>query len=163
MRTERLFLTPQEAREVLQQYYEGTTTDREEDLLRRFLASEAADGGEFDADRAVMGVLAVGKEVHRPRRTAVLKVAGWAVAASVILAAGLWLRPSSPDCVAYIGGERYTDTEMIVHRPQPDYGASAVDHGRTGRGQGGRERGKPDARALQLTKKSMNTVDNKKR
>ena len=31
MRTERLFLTPQEAREVLQQYYEGTTTDREED------------------------------------------------------------------------------------------------------------------------------------
>lgn len=125
MRTERLFLTPQEAREVLQQYYEGTTTDREEDLLRRFLASEAADGGEFDADRAVMGVLAVGKEVHRPHRTAVLKVAGWAVAASVILAAGLWLRPSSPDCVAYIGGERYTDRNLIMAQVQSTMGELA--------------------------------------
>ncbi|MBP3764318.1 MAG: hypothetical protein J6H19_00865 [Bacteroidaceae bacterium] len=125
MRTERLFLTPQEAREVLQQYYEGTTTDREEDLLCRFLASEAADGGEFDADRAVMGVLAVGKEVHRPHRTAVLKVAGWAVAASVILAAGLWLRPSSPDCVAYIGGKRYTDRNLIMAQVQSTMGELA--------------------------------------
>ena len=118
MKTESLFLTANEAREMLQQYYDGLTTDREEALLRRFLASEAADGGEFDADRAVMGVLAVGRQVHRPHRSVALKVAGWAVAASVVLAAGLWLRPSQPDCVAYIGGERYTDTEMIVHRMQ---------------------------------------------
>ena len=52
-------------------------------------------------------------------------VAGLAVAASVILAAGLWLRPSSPDCVAYIGGERYTDRNLIMAQVQSTMGELA--------------------------------------
>ena len=47
--------------EIVNRYFEAETTEEEERLLKRFLASDEAQGAEFDEARAVMGVFATAR------------------------------------------------------------------------------------------------------
>ncbi len=106
-------ITRQEAKRLLERYYDGTTTNEEERLIRIFLASTAADGGQFDADRAVMGFFCA----KRSKRHST-KVPKWIpiAAASIIAAAVLWTygNQTTPDYIAYVNGVKYTNKHFVM-------------------------------------------------
>ena len=52
--------------ELIARYFAGLTTDEEERRLRRFLASPDSADARYDETRAVMGFLAVGRQLHTP-------------------------------------------------------------------------------------------------
>src|SRR5574344_1665607 len=108
-------LPPTQADALLERYYDGMTNDEEERSLRFFLVSAESDGGKYDADRAVMGLLATGRKSKPARRPVLRHMAGIAAAACVLLVAGMWAYHSyqQPDCFAYINGERITDETVV--------------------------------------------------
>jgi hypothetical protein len=110
-------ISSRQADTLLQRYYDGLTDENEEYQLRRFLASAEADGGKYDADRAVMGLLLTGRALHRRGRNRHRRLAVAAVAAAACLAlmAGLWHGVSQPEteCIAYIHGERTTNPTVV--------------------------------------------------
>lgn len=110
----------EEWKELPERYFEAQTTDEEERQLRLFLVTEAASGKEFDEAKAVMGFLAVGKGLRRPKKEYHLPVYAkkWVVAvvAFCIMGSAAWkiVDRSQNVCVAYIYGEKCTDTEVVM-------------------------------------------------
>ena len=107
-------ITEQEAKQLLERYYNGTTTNDEERLIRIFLASPAANGGVFDADRAVMGFLCTKRA--KCRRTKAFKWIPIAAAACITIAIGLWTYDylTTPDYIAYVNGQEYTNEQFVI-------------------------------------------------
>lgn len=109
-----------EWKELAERYFEAQTTDEEERQLRSFLVTEAAAGKEFDEVRAVMGFLMVGKHLHRPKKKYHLSSYGkkWAAAVVVFCIMGsiAWQMADRHEnvCVAYIYGEKCTDSEVVM-------------------------------------------------
>lgn len=110
-------ISPRQADILLERYYDGLTDDNEECLLRRFLASALADGGKYDADRAVMGLILTGRRQYRRhqashRRQALISAAA---AACLMLMAAIWNTGGNPkaDCIAYIHGQRITNPAAV--------------------------------------------------
>ena len=93
-----------EARQLLERYYDGATTDREEQLLRQFLASPEADDATFGADKATMGYLCMSRRHHPCRKRTMKWVAAAAVVTVAVCITWSWLYFGREDCVAYIGG-----------------------------------------------------------
>lgn len=117
-----------------ERYFEVLTTVDEERELRRFLATAEAQGREFDELRAVMGFLTVGKRCEmrsrrrlrerRARRVAAVFVALGVVAGSAFYA----VDRRQNQCVAYIGGVKYTDESVVLaemHRSMDDMGEAS--------------------------------------
>ncbi len=106
-------MTRKEAERLLERYYDGSTTNEEERLIRIYLASTAADGGQLDADRAVMGFFCA-KRAERHRT----KVPKWIpiAAASIIVAAVFWAygNLAAPDYIAYVNGVKYTNEQFVM-------------------------------------------------
>lgn len=106
-------------RRLADAYFEAETSEEEEAALRRFLATEASAGREFDALRAVMGYAAVGRRIDRRarrRRTVGFRIRIAAVAAAlaaVVVRALPWLLRTDGN-VAYIGGVKYTDDAVVA-------------------------------------------------
>lgn len=102
-----------------ERYFEGLTTKEEERLLRQFLSTEMAQTEDFEELRAVMGYLAVGKEVHRKkvvplwRNSMVMK---WSSAACFLLLAGIGVYHLMPHTtyVAYVDGHRTTNKIEVI-------------------------------------------------
>ncbi len=100
-------------------YFEAETSDNEERLLKRFLATDEGQDEAFDEVRAVMGVFAVGKKatVHKRRKSVVWI---WTAAAAAVV--GLFFvltpilkQPKSTDiCVAYVDGKVITDRSQVL-------------------------------------------------
>lgn len=116
-------------------YFEAETSDSEELLLKRFLASEKGQDEAFDEVRAVMGVFAMKKAAvsdsgqtessntkalaasPRKNRTMVWIYTGVAAAVVVILfvLTPMLLKPKTYDiCVAYVDGHEITDRHEVL-------------------------------------------------
>lgn len=103
-------------RGLIDKYFEAETDDSEEAALRRFLSSDKASSSEFDEIKAVMGFTAVGKRLHGKKlgRTTVVKYISVAASAAAIFIGAWLLYDSENQCVAYIGGKKYTDKEVVI-------------------------------------------------
>lgn len=120
-------------------YFDGETSREEEQQLKRFAASPAADGGEFDELRAVMGYVAVGRQLRHGRKRAGIgrRAAGWAAAAAIILGIITPLARTATEqdiCIAYVGGQRVADSEQVMElmkqsmlKVQPESTAESVE------------------------------------
>lgn len=110
----------EEWKELTERYFEAQTTDEEERQLRHFLVTEAAAGKEFDEVRAVMGFLTVGKSLRQPKKSYHLPVYSmkWVAVVVVfcVMGSAAWkiVDRSQNVCVAYIYGEKCTDTEVVM-------------------------------------------------
>ena len=120
--------------DIVNRYFEAETTEEEERLLKRFLASDEAQGAEFDEARAVMGVFATARcssslstrrESEKASSRATVpessalspqKTIKWlSVAAAVVLAVGLWWHWSErPTYYACIDGVETTNRNEVV-------------------------------------------------
>lgn len=120
-------LTPDEAQRLSERYFEGETTPAEEALLKRFLASDDGASPIFDELRATLSFFATGKaieknETHKNRKLAVplprraTRIAAAAIVAIITTSGGFWLRQEAMEnkCVAYINGQKTTDTELVM-------------------------------------------------
>lgn len=102
--------------QVVRRYFDGETNEDEEQLLRRFLATEAGQDSDFDEVRAVMSVFAAGKAVtqKQPRSR---RLWPWLAAACVVgLAWLLWtgIDNSQDICVAYVNGQKITNRDEVL-------------------------------------------------
>ncbi|MBE6288273.1 MAG: hypothetical protein E7099_08855 [Mediterranea massiliensis] len=105
---------------LAQRYFEAETTLAEEAALKQFLATAEAEGSEFDELRAVMGYLSVGRKLHRQplAKAKNHRPIWWAAAAIVTLLLllppiqGLWDEKNV--CVAYVGGQKVSDTNKVM-------------------------------------------------
>ncbi len=121
-------------RTMVARYFDAETSDAEETELRRFAVSPMASGHEFDELRAVMGLVVVGRRLTQQRKAARRRrrVLGYAAAAVVFIVVGMagWMSYSRSNyCVAYIGGVRYTDKEVVLaemHRSMSTVGGDAA-------------------------------------
>lgn len=109
--------TYQQWKELAERYFEAQTTDVEEEVLARFLATPASQGKEFDELRAVMGFVATGRAIHKRQRTRRVRLRYYAAAAAitgVLALTAVWQMAKRTNvCVAYINGKRYTDKEIV--------------------------------------------------
>ncbi|MCF0235408.1 MAG: hypothetical protein HUK09_01590 [Bacteroidaceae bacterium] len=122
---------------LIDRYFEATTSEAEEQLLREFVASPHSQRPEFDAlrsdldeVRAVMG-LGVAAVRHQPAAPALpatpapttrarhrigrswRSIAAIAVLTLAIGGGVLMVGHRSPDCVAYVDGQRITDPILV--------------------------------------------------
>ena len=123
--------------DIVNRYFEAETTEEEERLLKRFLASDEAQGAEFDEARAVMGVFATARSSSlsareelesassrttvpessalSPQTTMNTSLKWLSVAAAVVLAVGLWWHWSErPTYYACIDGVETTNRKEVV-------------------------------------------------
>lgn len=116
--------------ELAERYFDATTTEAEEDMLRRYLASDQAEGPAFDEVRAVMGLFAAQRSKAQfttatPTPAFSHSRSGWwrtAAVAAVLLAAGVTIRLTiqqpPPTYYACIGGQVTTDRQTVVSAMQ---------------------------------------------
>jgi len=106
--------------DIVNRYFEAQTSEEEERLLKRFLASEEAQGEAFDETRAVMGLFAVAKKDYQAeqrekttKRHIPLK---WlsAAAAVLLLVAFWWNWREKPNYYACINGVETTNRQEVV-------------------------------------------------
>ena len=85
----------------------------------RFL-SQSKD---FEELRAVMGFMAMGHATHRKRQVHTFRYAAAAAVTGILLTATVWQLAGTKDvCVAYINGERITDTETVLNEAMKSVG-----------------------------------------
>ena len=109
--------------ELVRRYWEAETTPEEERRLAFWLLEPEAADARYDEVRAVMGLLATGRRLHRAKRkrtTWQRTGRKWAVAAMVggLIFAGTRFIPLVEEqdvCVAYVGGERITDPTRVMN------------------------------------------------
>ena len=113
-------------RELLERYFEGTTTEAEERVLRRFLSSSAADAPEWEEGRAVMGLFAAlrrrrregrGEQAFRMWQSRPLRYAAVAALLALVALPALFRSGDAEEDIegfAYIGGQRTTNRDVLL-------------------------------------------------
>lgn len=109
---------------LVDKYFEAQTTEEEEALLARFLASDASQADapadmmeSFDEARAVMGIFAMKRKLLAPRRfrlSYIYKGLGWAAVVAIVLVVGLTHNSEKNVYVAYVDGKKVTNKEQVV-------------------------------------------------
>lgn len=118
---------------LVARYFEAETTDEEESRLRRLLCSPKGQDPRFDEVRAVLGFLAVGRQIHRqqpnpteqPARRRPLLRRPLAVAAAIVTiclaGTAVWTAQRTIDAdrntevyIAYIGKRKITDKNIVM-------------------------------------------------
>ena len=114
-----------EVNKLIDKYLEGSTTPEEEVRLAREVNREDAPA-EWKAIGAMLGQLAIDEAEYdeemtrRHSRSLWTRRIGWAMAASIVIVAGigLWLnnRQDKKDyeCIAYVNGEVITDETRVL-------------------------------------------------
>ncbi len=113
-----------------ERYFDALTTEEEEAALKRYVAFEtAADDARFNELRAVMGFAAKCRRTQKcisencqPQQSVHKRIhpaVRWSVAAAVTAvvltsAWGTFNYRQHNECVAYIDGQRTTDTELVM-------------------------------------------------
>ncbi len=117
-----------EALQLGERYFDALTTEDEEEALKHYVAFEtAADDTRFDELRAVMGFAAKWRieqrsapsYAERASRKKLRPAVRWSVAAAVtaIMLSSAWgtiAYKQHNECVAYINGQRTTDTQLVM-------------------------------------------------
>lgn len=112
-------MTKHQLEQLIEKYFEGETTLEEEQTLRKELARTCEISAAIDEARAVMGYSLVQKGNLTVRKYTNIwrKVAASAAAIAVFAVIGVQLsmnRTETPECIAYIDGQKITDSEMVV-------------------------------------------------
>lgn len=110
--------------DIIERYFEADTSEDEERLLLRFLATPQANDIRFNEIKAVMGFAAVGKKIHEERsRKSRKKIFSinrnrWIAAAVIgcIFTSVGWkiVDYNQNVCVAYVGGEKITNPNLVM-------------------------------------------------
>ena len=98
---------------LAERYFDCTTTEDEEWRLAAFVA--ASNDPDFNDVRAVMGYTVTARRLrhrHVAGRRRWLQAAAAVTLLVVVIAAAYQLR--TPDCIAYVHGERFTDQWYVV-------------------------------------------------
>lgn len=107
--------------ELIERYFDGTLSEKEERELQHFLSTSDLSTEMFDEARAVMGFLKVGKDLQKKQRPLrfmerirPLRVA--ALVGGIFLGGTLWMawERSQNVCEVYIYGTRHTDVAMVM-------------------------------------------------
>lgn len=114
--------TQEEWRQLAEKYFEAETTDEEERQLKQFVCTPEAQDPVFDELKAVIGYLAVGKSRYQKAngKHASFQAWKWRSAAAVffccLLSGSLYVlrQQGRNQCIAYINGERCTDSELVM-------------------------------------------------
>lgn len=107
---------------LIERYFNGETTNREEKAIRKFLFSKSIDDSRYDELRAVLAFTGTGKRLAREtvrigRKRTVRTIVRIAACVAILLGAGIvYLSSSRSNCVTYIYGQKYTDTETAVEQ-----------------------------------------------
>lgn len=141
--------TPESARRaeieaLAARYFEAETTGDEERRLVRLLATPEGRDARFDELRAVIGFTAVGRRLARAGARPAAAAHRWpvprrrwpavaaAVAALFLAGPAVWLAGRAAGawgggdvCVAYIGGRRTTDAEVVMQEMRRSLGQVA--------------------------------------
>lgn len=120
----------EEALQLGERYFEALTTEEEEDALKHYVAFKtASDDPRFDELRAVMGLAAKCRSKQRSTplhahnnpasRKRFRPAVRWSVAAAVtaVVLSSAWgtiAYKRHNECVAYINGQRTTNTELVM-------------------------------------------------
>lgn len=115
-------MTLEQLLEAIEQYFDCTLTDEQENELRRAIAVTDFRHPAIDEARAVMGVRHIAstpaKMTQRPRFSKIIHGLSIAASVAMIITLGiLFLHPSEADtstCVAYVNGERVTDEDIVL-------------------------------------------------
>jgi hypothetical protein len=108
----RKIITNQEAEVLLEKYYEGFTSGKEEELLHAFLLQRNLPD-RFEADKAILNYFNSRKKKSKIQIIPALR---WmSVAASVIIGILIFNLPAkrNSDSYAYIDGKKVTNMELI--------------------------------------------------
>lgn len=112
----RNIISLQEAKKLIEKYYEGETTVAEENLLRKYLSGKNVPA-QFETEKAIFGYFTSEKEKKKVRIAPknlkwVVSVAS--VAAAVVLFLGIFLNTQySTTSYAYVDGKKITDKNEI--------------------------------------------------
>lgn len=120
--------TNHEALLQAERYFEATTTEAEEEALKRYIVSaQALADPRLDELRFVMGVAVAGQRRHRPlavhprpRRVSQswLRPAVAACLVGLCAAVSLTVEDHANRCVAYIHGQETTDPALVMQAMQ---------------------------------------------
>lgn len=112
--------------ELVEKYFDALTTQQEEQELKKFLVTPAADAQCFNEIKAVMGYFATQKAIKKRAKSHVPNIAKWsAVAAAIVAIAATfaWNSRSNEEniCIAYVNGIKYTDEAMVMKEMQQTF------------------------------------------
>lgn len=120
---------------LVERYFEADTSKEEEAELRSFLTLPEATGKEFDEARAVLSFLAVGRELSE-KKSATVSLRShrriWNIAASLLIGLAIgcsWLvtHQRNNQCIAYIHGEKITNSEIVLQQMKLSFQEIQVD------------------------------------
>lgn len=111
--------------ELVEKYFDALTTRQEEEELKKFLASPAADAQCFNEIKAVMGYFSSQKSKKKKLRNKIQKITRWSIAAAIVAIAATfaWNSISNEEniCIAYVNGIKYTDEAMVMKEMQQTF------------------------------------------
>lgn len=111
--------------ELVEKYFDALTTSQEEQELKKFLATPAADAQCFNEIKAVMGYFSSQKTRKKKQRSKIKKIARWSIAAATIAIAATfaWNGRSNEEniCIAYVNGVKYTDEAVVMKEMQQTF------------------------------------------
>lgn len=112
---------------LIDKYFEAETSEEEELELKLFLASPESADDCFNETKAVLGYISTGKRLEKERNArnrlymspAVFKIAA-AIILCCIVSVSLLISNyrSSNQCLVYINGKIYTDSETVLTEMQ---------------------------------------------
>ena len=114
--------------ELSEKYFDALTTPREEEELKRFLATTGANAQCFDEIKAVMGYFSTKRAIKKVRSQHAAKIAGWSSAAATALALTFaWNGGNSEKdiCIAYVDGIEYTNEALAMREMQRTFSIMA--------------------------------------
>ena len=125
-KTDTVNRTTAEWLELVEKYFDALTTQQEEQELKNFLATPAADAQCFNEIKAVMGYFATQKAIKKRAKSHVPNIAKWsAVAAAIVAIAATfaWNSRSNEEniCIAYVNGIKCTDEAVVMKEMQQTF------------------------------------------
>lgn len=111
--------------EIVDKYFDALTTRQEEEELKKFLASPAADAQCFNEIKAVMGYFSSQKTKKKKQRSKIHKIARWSIAVATVAIAAIfaWNGNCNKEniCIAYVNGIKYTDEVVVMKEMQQTF------------------------------------------
>ena len=111
--------------ELVEKYFDALTTAQEEQELKTFLVTPAADAQCFNEIKAVMGYFSSQKAKKKKQRNKTKKIARWSIAAAIVAIAATfaWNSRSNEEniCIAYVNGIKYTNEAMVMKEMQQTF------------------------------------------
>ncbi|HIZ26179.1 hypothetical protein [Barnesiella sp. An55] len=115
--------TPHDWEQLIERYYAGETSLREEEELRRYLFSKES-GDRYNDTRAVLSFTETGRRIatprppmHKSRRVALHTWMSAAACIALVLGGSIaYMTVPRNTCVAYVYGEKQTDPEVVIEQ-----------------------------------------------